>query len=80
MFSFRYALAACSGGMSRTSGGGTVSEEDRSGAWERCRSLIDSMGRLGLELDRLCYKYAVDAAAKVQQLLSWFDVSCWRLC
>lgn len=60
MFTFRYALAACSG---VTSGGG--SEEDRTGAWERCRSLIDAMGRLGLEPDRLCYKHAVDSAAKV---------------
>lgn len=68
MFSFRYALAACSGGMS-TSGGGitSMSEEERARAWERCRSLMDAMGRLGLKPDRLCFKYSVDAAAKVRR-------------
>lgn len=68
MFSFRYALAACSDGMSIPGGrimSMSISEEERAGAWERCRSLMDAMGRLGLEPDRLCFKYAVDAAAKV---------------
>eukprot|EP00903_Cladosiphon_okamuranus_P012196 g11439.t1 len=72
--SFRYALAACSGGMSGMSHGGMVSEKDRSGAWERCRSLMDSMGRRGLEPDRLCYKYAVDAAAKAGDVDAALDL------
>lgn len=71
MFSFRYALAACSGGGGGggSRSGGRGKEEDLAGAWERCRSLIDAVGRLGLGPDRLCYKYAIDAAAKVLILL-----------
>lgn len=64
MLSFRYALTACTSGSRGMSGGS--GEEDFAGVWERCRSLMDAMGRLGLEPDRLCYKQAVDAAAKVR--------------
>ncbi|CAN0494835.1 unnamed protein product, partial [Hapterophycus canaliculatus] len=65
VFTFRHALAACSGSGSPQDG---EVEEDgfAAAAWERCRSLMDAMGRAGLQPDRLCYKYAVDAAAKVR--------------
>lgn len=66
VFTFRYALAACSG-SSRLYGRSGAEDDVAAGSWERCRSVMDAMGRAGVQPDRLCYKYAVDAAAKVRK-------------
>ncbi|CAM9447310.1 unnamed protein product, partial [Ectocarpus sp. 13 AM-2016] len=80
VLSFRYALTACASSSSSSSSSsrrgvsGGSGEEDFAGVWERCRSLMDAMGRLGLEPDRLCYKQAVDAASKAGDVDAALDL------
>ncbi|CAN0380601.1 unnamed protein product, partial [Laminaria digitata] len=59
VFSFRYALWACSS---------VKGSDDLTGSWRRCLSLLDTMDRVGIAPDRLCYRHAVDAAAKAGEV------------